>query len=242
MTLHSSNAALLLSGQARNFKKTYSGFKKYILDPLGCDVFINVSRDNDFKENEFTTFLDDVDFNYNACLITRDFELPRKHAWMKEFEPYEKRACKVKNPLRKMYHRNMLQIYYLERCWGLMDSWDKKYDVVIRSRMDMLIKTPIPDIDTDKMRVYTSQFGATHPGCCNDRFAVGGYEPMKVYCNRWTGFEGLEWDGEPDKNTIAECQLANYLDIHNVDYKKMEDMYAKRWYMENHKTVDRETP
>jgi len=129
------------------------------------------------------------------------------------------------------YDRNMLQIYYIEQTWKLMDGWNKQYDVVIRSRMDMFVAEKLPDLEfIEENTIHTSKHGHTHAHCCNDRFCVGFYEPMYYYCNRYSGFDGIEYDGDFE-HIIAETQLAHYLDLHRVKYKSCSQIDAKRWHM-----------
>ena len=234
------NVALLLSGQARNFADVAVNMKRNVIEPTNCDIFIHVSRDNDFQENKFYEVLGDVGFNYNSCLITRDYMHEKRPEWMNGMIAYEKGGCRVMNPMRKMYHRNILQIYYIEQAWKLMASWPKKYDVVIRSRMDMDVVTELDISELKDNTVHTSLIGNTKEHCCNDRFAFGFYKPMSHYCTRYTGFDGITYDGKGE-HIIAESQLAHYLDLKGVMYERSV-IDAMRWHKRSDSVPDRETP
>lgn len=75
------------------------------------------------------------------------------------------------------------QLWALRRAWQIMEGDGYKPDWVIRLRPDCYFHNDMECLeDCDPRAVYVPTFHNFHG--LNDRFAFGGYEAMRVYCNR----------------------------------------------------------
>lgn len=75
------------------------------------------------------------------------------------------------------------QLWALRRAWQIMEGDGYRPDWVIRLRPDCYFHNDIENLrDCDPTAVYVPTFHNFYG--LNDRFAFGGYEAMRVYCNR----------------------------------------------------------
>jgi len=181
--------ALCLSGQTLTFDKCWPTMKKYLVEPLNADVFCNVCNDKDIYK--IIPFI--KDFTY--LTITSDIEL---------FIPFEFRQFVNDSIINQ---KILQQLLYVHRCnenkremEGLLH---KRYDVVIRSRMDLFFES---GIETNiKSGIYFPIFG--NEGGFSDRFAFGPSNLMDIYSVRINSLKksaALIWNPEQELKVFIE--------------------------------------
>lgn len=103
------------------------------------------------------------------------------------------------------------QLWALRRAWQIMEGDGYRPDWVIRLRPDCYFHNDIENLaDCDPNAVYVPTFHNFYG--LNDRFAFGGYEAMRVYCNRLDNMdEYVEAGGifQPESHLLSTLRQAN---------------------------------
>lgn len=197
-----------------------------------------------FKENVLYLFQnDDIDFythTYNLDVTTnsRNGEKDDKinideihHINLKDYmienpEEYDKTKdlkyyYKNGNPPSWVIPTSMQfflrQLNSIKQVWNLVEKSNIRYDLILYSRMDVLYINKLNlDVNNVEDNIYTPQFHKW--GGLNDRFALGKYNIMKIYANRF------DYDKEfldNTKNKFHAETFLNYVmkknDIKNID-------------------------
>lgn len=193
--------ALFYSGQFRTLDKCFENHVENLINPFEKDghevnMFASLhigDRDYDFCSN----WLKEKNF--------KTFELLRVQ---------ESNEEKFRNVTKfGMFENWLKQIHSVNAAFKLVDN---QHDVVVRCRTDILLSSRIESIEKfldDSVFIpdHDNWFGY------NDRFALGPYEKMKVYCNL---VENLASNKLSGKN--AESYLQSHLDLENVRVKRTE--------------------
>ncbi|UJR23258.1 hypothetical protein I4U23_026278 [Adineta vaga] len=105
------------------------------------------------------------------------------------------------------------QLWSLNECYDLVKEYEKKfnirYQLLIRTRVDTLVKMPISFEREGILNVNTTILVPPHryfPGI-DDGFALGPMELMSHYMKRWLSLQQCP----PDENFQPETYLKNYL-------------------------------
>lgn len=162
--------ALCLSGQPRCVKQGYEYHKKNLLDRYDVDVFCHVWEAPGVEEVEL----------YQA--IATMIEKPLTNDLSKYTRvPPPQPNWKVKDPARAAWNLT----YSLMKANELCQSWDEKYDWVIRSRYDFALNVVIPFFDDlDNTKLYIPNCRMTpQRDFGNDQFAFSSQENMNKYAD-----------------------------------------------------------
>jgi len=162
--------ALCLSGQPRCVKQGYEYHKKNLLDRYDVDVFCHVWEAPGVEEVEL----------YQA--IATMIEKPLTNDLSKYTRvPPPQPNWKVKDPARAAWNLT----YSLMKANELCQSWEEKYDWVIRSRYDFALNVVIPFFDNlDNTKLYIPNCRMTpQRDFGNDQFAFSSQENMNKYAD-----------------------------------------------------------
>ena len=176
------NVAILFSGQLRGFKHVVNNLKLNLISKFSTvDTFFYLSENNYY----------DID----------NFFQPTKIEFFKDLDYNTDGLVDIVNPKGFMG-----QWYSLYQCKNLMLSFNKKYDLIIRSRPD---NNYINELDLKNINVNTinvcnwSNFGGI-----NDRFAIGPTNLMLDYCDFYLDCKLFAGN--------SETKLKEYLDRKSI--------------------------
>lgn len=214
--------ALCLSGETRNFQKNFLNLKQYIIDPYNVDIFIHTwSYRGDknapkyyflnYDHNEYNKYLNEDNTTHatellktykpKQCLI----EYPDKNLFIDQLEHSQQNS-------KNWWFNGLMMYYSIFKSNELKIRYEEnrkvKYDIVIRSRMDLYFEylsfdntfedcidnntiylPPNENIDrkfNSEMKVIYEQYG--HKYMPNDQFAYGTSEAMNYYSSIYTKF------------------------------------------------------
>lgn len=169
--------ALLLPGHIRTYDKTYDNLKKYILDYYDCDIFISTYETFGSK---YSHIPDKV--NVNLPIDKDDIINLYKPKDIIFLEDKEENS--YYNKLYKGFNLGMF--YSLQKCNELKIKYEQennfKYDLVIRSRFDLLINS----INYDEILLDSLNhpyIGQIWSDGITDQFAISNSDIMNIYCN-----------------------------------------------------------
>ena len=152
--------AVLVSGQMRTLDRTVDSIKAAL---PGADFFVHAVQDQDSDK----AFL----LRPKALCIEPQHEMPER----KEYSWQMGRGCHGVQGVLK-------QLWGMERCWRLFESYGEEYDWIVRCRADLMFLAPPEPLEKLGPAVYIPKF-------CNffgynDRFAFGPTTAMKRYFTR----------------------------------------------------------
>lgn len=211
--------ALCLSGQPRSFEKGYEYHKKNLLDHHDVDVFIHSWM---YTEK----LLDKIEELYRPADMT--YELPLKETFFQKYS--------VGNKQYPAY--NTTQMFYSvfmanHVCKKYAQTFDIKYDVVIRSRFDFAInkKLAYEEVLPNKIYVPNCRQNEEHT-VANDQYAYGTPEVMNLYAQTYNNIDFLYSHGCPYNGEELMCaNLQAYgLTGENLVYVDMEHPFEPDKY------------
>ncbi|MHA1233169.1 MAG: DUF7796 domain-containing protein [Candidatus Helarchaeota archaeon] len=202
--------ALCLSGQARGIHKCWDSFEKYIIEPYNCDIFISFANDSSSSNINKV-----YNFRFTEIELIKDpnleylYSIARGDAVYCQHQGIMGKECTNLAVLRQFYYinrANQLKVGYEEKN-------NFKYDWVIRSRADLIIKSPIGNLNKlDNKNIYIPEINS-HGGV-NDHFAYGSSENMDIYSDRIGEIKKLESPPFPFWNPHKE--LKHILDKNKI--------------------------
>ncbi len=201
--------ALLLSGQMRNADEVFPKFKTNLLDRYDIDVFISTWDSPNVYDSVklFNPTAVDIE-NYEAEFADRFKYIVKDDEWKLETNANLVSAC-------SMWYKTMRVeslLDYRKRWFGDV------YDVVIKTRPDILIEEPIELIIPSANTIYIPKGWDWSEGI-GDLMAYGDDKVMKDYCTLFYDFKAVI--GNMDKIN-PERILKSYLDYYVVDDLKIE--------------------
>ena len=182
--------ALLLPGLTRSAKICYDSLDKYILSKYDVDIYIhtwdisNVSLDGGYSDTELEIHEIENLFRPKKMVVENYFE--KRNEFLNKYSKYR---IQEGTP-----DRSISMFYKLEKCFSLLEN---SYDVIIRSRMDLMINSEIlindmnlsciniPSVQSKKTEIidgYAYSIPHDSHGIL-DSFSIGDYETMRKYCN-----------------------------------------------------------
>jgi len=179
--------ALILSGQFREAKHCYKGFKENILDIYNPDVFIStwINSSNITPSGWFGNYQKD------DCTISEIIQMYNPKSVDLEsfddenYQPFKKIADKLDSKINhKTKTINVNAMWYKRyRANLLRNQFEKlnnfKYDVVISSRFDLEILEPLTfHLDKDQLLI---PIGFDWCNGLSDLFALGNSDTMNEY-------------------------------------------------------------
>lgn len=186
--------ALCLSGHLRSFRQTFYSLHKYIIEPYNPDIFIftyeNKGFDGDRGDraaiNQLAT-TEELDNLYHPikCVITR---AKKNHLNMIKYKDRVgsgvRDATIIPSMFHSVYRANLLKTEYEQEI-------GRSYDVVIRSRPDILYETPLDKNEFENCMtsnaIYIPTFG--NYGGYNDQFAFGSSLSMDLYSSTFPNID-----------------------------------------------------
>jgi hypothetical protein len=169
--------AICISGQARNFKQSYTSLKTHLLDKYDCDVYFHTWKTTNFESTNFGFGNNQyllIDNDYND--LTQLYQ-PKKYDIEK---PILFDASGYKCPIWRQPLNNTLSMFY--SIYKSIQLIEETYDYVIRTRFD---------IDYSKFNLELPQEGIIIPEWNTDVrvknrgyydvFAIGKQHDINIY-------------------------------------------------------------
>lgn len=169
--------AVCISGQARNFKQSYTSLKTHLLDKYDCDIYFHTWKTSNFESTNFgfgnnQYSLTDNDYN-NLIQLYR----PKNYIIEK---PIVFDASGYKCPIWRQPLNNTLSMFY--SIYKSIQLIEETYDYIVRTRFD---------IDYSKFNLELPQEGIILPEWNTDVrvknrgyydvFAIGKQYDMNIY-------------------------------------------------------------
>lgn len=224
--------ALLLSGLTRSAKLCYPNLEKHLLSKHDVDIYIhtwdvsNVSLDGTLSENDIQNEELVSLFKPKKIIIENYFD--KRDFLNEKYLNYPK--------TEGTYDRSISMFYKIEECFNLVEG---DYDILIRSRMDLLLNEEIDfsSIDLSKINVPEHQ-STRHTFVENglaysippdswgltDCFSIGNYENMNKYCHAFSNLDKLCI--EMGLNYHPEFITLKNLESQNVQINRFELNYS----------------
>ena len=212
---------LLLSGQMRNADEVFPSFKSNLLDRYDTDVFISTWNSHNVHQsiNLFNPISVDIE-NYEAGFQSKWNQLVSHNESKLETNA---NLVSMISMWYKTLRANQLRKKY-ESTMGF------KYDLIIKTRPDIIIEEPIDLIQSDNLVI---PFGWDWSEGINDLMAWGNQSNMETYCELFYSFGSLA--NSMDKIN-PETMLKEYLKIKNIKTERpkvdltLRDMNIKTTY------------
>ena len=212
---------LLLSGQMRNADEVFPSFKSNLLDRYDTDVFISTWNSHNVHQsiNLFNPISVDIE-NYEAGFQSKWNQLVSHNEYKLETNA---NLVSMISMWYKTLRANQLRKKY-ESTMGF------KYDLIIKTRPDIIIEEPIDLIQSDNLVI---PFGWDWSEGINDLMAWGNQSDMETYCELFYSFSSLA--NSMDKIN-PETMLKQYLKIKNIKTERpkvdltLRDMNIKTTY------------
>lgn len=205
--------ALCLSGLTRSLEWYYILAKHYIIDPLNCDIFLHTWEQD--HGGHRCIWEPNVQHQKSSFIkAKRDFVehviAPKKYI-IEDYSIFEQEnGNNISHAMYySIYNANKLKRQYEE-------EHNIKYDLVIRSRMDIFHTMPIPEYEltnTNAIYVACGMMPEIYPHKeITDIFAFGSSENMNIYSD-----SVMAWQN--DKTLRSEQVLDTHLKQNNIKHK-----------------------
>ena len=224
--------ALLLSGQPRRYRNGYKELKKWFLDRYDIDVYLHAWEAKEFHKFNFFNRgklekIHHVDTDLYDNLV--NWYQPKDYIFEKQIQ-FDKKDIKGKNNQRLNSQMGMWMS--LKRSWDLMDKSEVQYDLIFKTRYDLLFTHRIANncslledltqFNPEYLHYfgYADSWPHTHYQM-NDQIAIGGYDVMKIYCNLFpqmlnTIFTDSSYSKDYEDVFINETLIFHYLKTNNI--------------------------
>jgi len=200
--------AICISGEFRTFKQNYKALMQNMIEPYNADVFISSwtkSSAMDIQGNKTELIIDKkeiLEMYKPKGLKLYDFE---------ENYFYELKGIKIPEALIKAkpnhFRANLPQFYLMKDCNNQKTAYEDKnkfkYDVVIRTRFDLLPFKKINLNTLDLKKIYLKHIINDTYYC--DQFAISSSELIDKYTSVFDRLESY-W-----KNPLQDGQFKNIL-------------------------------
>jgi len=243
---------ILLTGLARSFELSYIFNKYFIIDPLDCDVFIHTWDivNGGFRFSPQANILN----TGRVSNPTNEISLPCFESTLIDFINNKKINCKKSiiesyENFKNLYgpESTPAQLYSWKSCNDLKKQYEIEnnfeYDLVIKTRNDLLPYTSIPDDEIKNINntLYITNhiskgFYDKHISDLSapDGFAFSNSKLMNYYCDAFD-----TWIN--NKQFKNEALLGYHLNKNNINYSytniklKMMEVYTENeWYAVRH--------
>jgi hypothetical protein len=202
--------ALCLSGLSRSFIKGKYSYLQYLIEPLNADVFVHSWNDIMDSGRILNVSKYKKQTELNDFKIFGDY---LKDIKLESFFNFQSKYNCIGNSFPMFYSIN--QSNNLKKAYE--EKHNFKYDLVIRSRMDLYFESNLPDCELNSVNNNNIFVRLHDDGYQNevknyiitDIFAFGNTHVMDIYSNTFLEQSGL--------NTIMpEKILGNQLNQHNI--------------------------
>lgn len=212
--------ALLVSGYLRSYNENISFIKREILDKYqNVDVYLHITKDEKLEDKYFNQ-IGERDTKAISDILKPVHTIIENNIYYSEDEGINN----VINRWGKLYKLNKLKKIR-------EDATNKKYDLVIKYRPDLSIKSKdVFDVYNQSKVIYIpnnskiDKIKLTNPtdGHLCDALAFGDSESMDTYFDIYNNLNELTKNYAVASETI----LFNYLTINNVNYKLIDIDYS----------------
>ena len=212
--------ALLISGYLRSYNENISFIKREILDKYqNVDVYLHITKDEKLEDKYFNQ-IEERDTKAISDILKPVHTIIENNIYYSEDEGINN----VINRWGKLYKLNKLKKIR-------EDTTNKKYDLVIKYRPDLSIKSKdIFDVYNQSKVIYIpndskiDKIKLTNPtdGYLCDALAFGDSESMDTYFDIYNNLNELTKNYAVASETI----LFNYLTINNINYKLIDIDYS----------------
>lgn len=205
--------SLCLSGQIRSHSIVKDSVKKNLIDIYDCDVFCHFwHRYDDIKYQNYYNKSDNDQYgSYSFDNLKEIVNFYKPISLKYEFPYFEQNT---KSMLFSIKQSNNLRIEY-EKNSGV------DYDVVIKSRYDILFKSPLIIENVEDNTIYT----ICRPGGCggyNDWVIYGKPNVMNIYCNIYDSYK----DTKRILELCPEGIFGEYLDNLGIKVKYINRVFG----------------
>lgn len=216
--------AVQIHGAVNLLKESYSSLKEQILDKFKCDIF-------------FSTFGNESDLEWVVDLLkpVRHNIVPINEKTLEYTginELIEKYKNKTDIGFDGLYHfvrqKNVLfGMYHKYNCNKLRSEYNKKYDIVISTRTDLVYGEPLVKkyVRAAKNSLLVP-YGWDWEGGLNDLFAVGPPNIMDIFCSQFLFYEDYMQEG-------ATTHPESLLRYHVVSKKLPLKRFSYMMYLRN---------
>lgn len=172
--------AILIAGHLRCWKQLYPYFKTNFIDRYNPDIFISTWNDEGWWKwgNEKGIYENSPRVNFDEVIEA----YKPKTIGHEDYEVYDlifkERAEKFTNKIG--WPKNVVSMTYrwLDAC-NMLETYSKennvKYDLVIRTRTDLIIHGDLPEFDSSKFYIIHNDY---HQGGLNDVIHIGNKEDI----------------------------------------------------------------
>lgn len=220
MKLESCKIALCLSGQPRYLKIGYEYLKRYLLDVYDIDVFVHTWWDFDKIGKQFQL---SEHMNYGRQCVLEESTLSDIYSLYKPksfmYEQSKNFVCASNVDYGKCLPNSVYSMFYsIHKANELKclheQSSDFKYDIVIRSRFDIIINNlNFGDIDLNSYFVSGEIYRTEQQCIPNDQFCLSSSENMDIYSDVYNQLKTYETSNVP---FVGERILKHHLiDMHS---------------------------
>lgn len=224
--------ALLLTGFARQYNKSFLSIKKYLLDKYDVDIYISSwdkiekkYNPHSLRKNPEQQQLKYLSANFIHKIYANNLVKCKLHNYE---EYYQNRFSPIKFIDRKndVFKNNQKAIdlgsfwverlrdqwYIVQQGWNLIEN-KQQYDIFFRIRFDIYLLT---------FRIQDFNLVVTYPEfedlALSDYLAYGNYESMNKYCNMFDHIENM-YIKHNVNIAISESMLEFYLKHYcNINY------------------------
>jgi hypothetical protein len=185
--------ALTVTGQPRRYEYGFKELKKWFIDRYDIDVYLHAWIDKQFNKYDFFNEgklqkVHKVNKNLYNDLV--NWYQPKDYL-LEPTIPFDVTDLKGLNNQRLNSQMGMWMSLY--RAWQLIEESNIKYDLIIRSRYDLLFThrvantcpfiQDITQLDPNQLHYFKYPDHWNVAPQINDQFAIGGYDVMKIYHN-----------------------------------------------------------
>jgi hypothetical protein len=209
--------ALCLSGQARSLHKTIDNIKEKFLDQYDVDVFASTWLYNEPPKNRRGEEVQVASPEEIIDLLKpRAFHLEVYREGL--FNYWKPRTYALKNSFEATRINMQAMAYQIHRANELSREAFQAYDVVIRSRFDLLIESELTIFrDINSHDKYTIFLPAERGfGGYNDRFAYGSPIVMNWYA-QWFNYMRAYGEGTPESSLKLHLNNILHSGIHGIE-------------------------
>lgn len=226
--------ALCISGQMRTFEACFPNLTKYIIDPLKTDIFIHTWANNGIS----TKAKDEEKANFSDEKVTQTVLKKLYHPKIAVIEEYkdsyseELNGVKVPDILKKeenQHYKGAIPMFYkMYKCNELKRQYeiknDRRYDLVIRLRPDLMINEEIPSPVLQQWDIlWFSDCKVNIAFQVSDKFAISSSTNMDYYCSVWTllpqYWENPLGDGEWKNYRVGERLMKTHMEQSGIEFK-----------------------
>lgn len=202
--------ALCLSGQVRSWSLVKEKwFENFIDINPQMDVFCHFWHQfngSEYVKNMGNGYIENYDFLGKYGDYSIDDIL-------KFFKP---KGFKIEDPLGSEFTNTISMFHSIKKCNNIRIEYEMdhniKYDVVVRSRIDLLFKEPTKIGDISKNTLYVKN----RPGGCgglNDWFAYGETNIINLYSDIIDSLERYGLSGNCPEGTIGNFTSQNQINV-----------------------------